>query len=365
MLTRMNKFNKNSNAAYLKAALALAKKRRGFCAPNPSVGALVIKNDEVLAEGKHWAAGEPHAERVALNKLGKKAKGASLYVTLEPCCHWGKTPPCTQIIIDSGIKHVYYSLEDPNPEVAGKGAKELIAAGIQCEQIKLPEIDSFYRSYIYWMKNHRPFITAKIALSLDGKIAGVQGESVQLTGDALQQLTHQNRRKSDALLTTINTIINDDPQINVRLEEDIIAKPIYILDSHLRLPLNARVFETSSRLTVFHEKNANEKQKQQLTAKNVRCVEIEKNKDGLRLQEMINVIGNDGVHDLWVETGARCFQSLVKQKLLNRLFIYVAPKILGPEAKSAFDESLPLLDDAKTVQWKSYDQDAVCLIEYS
>lgn len=368
MLTGMKqcdkKGDKNSHVGYLRQALTLAKDRHGFCAPNPAAGALVVKEGSVLATGKHWAAGYAHAERAALEKLGERAQGATLYVTLEPCCHYGKTPPCTQIIIDAGIKRVYYSLRDPNPKVCGKGSQELIAAGIPCEQIALLDIDDFYQSYIYWTQHNRPFVTAKIAMSLDGKIAGAQGESIQITGSGLQNYTHQNRCKSDAILTTINTIIHDNPQLNIRLNNEVVKKPIYVIDSQLRLPLNAKVLMTALQLTIFHDKNADKKRKQLLKDQGVRCVEVKKDLNGLVLTDIIKIIGGDGVHDLWIEAGSCCFQSFLKQKLLNRALIYIALKILGPEAKLAFDKPLPLLDNAKTIQWQSYGQDAVCLIEY-
>lgn len=361
----MNEDMKNSHLAYMKLALALAKERRGFCAPNPAVGALVVKDGVVLAEGKHWAAGQPHAERDALNKLEGKAKGTIMYVTLEPCCHFGKTPPCTQGIIDAGIERVYYGFQDPNPTVGGKGAQELIAAGIPCEQVQLSEIDEFYQSYSYWLEHRRPFVTGKIALSFDGKIAGPKGKRVLITGKMLQRLTHEYRRNSDALLTTANTIIHDDPELNVRLDQESIAKRIYILDSQLRLPLDAKVLTTASEVIIFHEKDADEKGRQQLRNKNIRCVPIQKDKNGMRLKDVIKTIGEDGIHDLWVESGGRCFQSLVEQRLLNRALIYLAPKILGPQAKPAFNESLALLNGAKVVEWESYGEDAVCRLDYN
>jgi diaminohydroxyphosphoribosylaminopyrimidine deaminase/5-amino-6-(5-phosphoribosylamino)uracil reductase len=147
---------------YLKQALQLAEIRRGFCAPNPSVGAVVVKNNKVISTGFHFASGAPHAEVDALNKCGDEARGATIYVTLEPCCHWGKTPPCTQLLIDRGIKTVIYGLSDPNPLVAGKGHANLEAANISCEQYTVPEISAFYASYYYWHKTGLPWVTAKI-----------------------------------------------------------------------------------------------------------------------------------------------------------------------------------------------------------
>src|SRR3990167_3956342 len=208
----------------MQQALSLAQSQRGCCAPNPAVGAVIVKEGQVISTGTHLGSGHPHAEIEALKSLGDQAKGATLIVTLEPCCHFGKTPPCTDQIIKSGIGEVYFVLLDPNPVVAGKGVTALKKAGIRCELIDLPEIRAFYESYIYWINNHRPWVTAKMALSLDGKIAGPDRVSVNITGKALQQLTHQYRQKSDALLTTINTIIHDNPQLNVRLDHTLVNK---------------------------------------------------------------------------------------------------------------------------------------------
>src|SRR3990167_2136538 len=166
----------------LKQALSLAESQRGFCAPNPSVGALVVKEGELIAEGVHRGPMKPHAEVEAIHHAGNQAEGASLYVTLEPCCHWGRTPPCTDLIVKSRIKAVYYAFQDPNPKVAGQGAKQLQAAGIECHSVELPEVTDFYRSYHYWIREGRPWVTAKLAISLDGKIAGPHGEPVSLTG---------------------------------------------------------------------------------------------------------------------------------------------------------------------------------------
>ncbi len=184
---------------YIKKTLTLAEQRRGFCAPNPAVGAVVVKNEKIIGSGAHQQCGEPHAEVLALQAAGEAARGATLYVSLEPCCHWGRTPPCSELIIQSGISAVYYAYRDPNPAVAGQGAEKLRAAGIDCHYVAMPEADDFYASYYYWTEHHRPRVTAKIALSLDSKIAGVNGQPLTITGVPLQQYTHHGRQHSDAL----------------------------------------------------------------------------------------------------------------------------------------------------------------------
>lgn len=352
----------NNPKAYLKRALKLAEIRRGFCAPNPAVGAILVKDNKIISTGFHKRSGLSHAEVEAINSAGLNAKGADLYVTLEPCCHYGKTPPCTDLIIKTGIKTVYYSLPDPNPNVFNKGATRLKQAGINCFRVEVPEIKSFYESYSYWTAHKRSWITIKLALSLDGKIAGIKGKPIPLTGEALKFYTHKFRKKSDALLTTINTILQDDPQLNVRFVNEIIKKPIYILDSDLRLPSNAYVHQTAEKLVVFHKETPNKKRKQALFERNIRCVKVTRSKEGLDLNEVLSIIGSDGVHDLWVEAGGKCFQSFFHKRLIHRALIYVAPKVMGQQAISAFQ--LPFDFQEHRIQWRQIGQDVVCDIKF-
>ncbi|QTS84160.1 bifunctional diaminohydroxyphosphoribosylaminopyrimidine deaminase/5-amino-6-(5-phosphoribosylamino)uracil reductase RibD [Coxiella endosymbiont of Amblyomma nuttalli] len=352
----------NFLVTYLKKALSLAKTRRGFCAPNPAVGVVLVKEGTIIATGFHKKSGFPHAEVEAIRSAGESAKGCDLYVTLEPCCHYGKTPPCTNLIIQSGIKSVYYGFRDPNSVVSGNGAQQLEKAGIRCFFIELPEINAFYESYHYWTKYKRPWVTAKLALSLDGKIAGPKGESLILTGDELKQYTFESRKRSDATLTTINTILKDDPQLNVRLNSKEIKKTIYILDSDLRLPLTAMLHKSAERIIIFHNKRVDWKQKEVLINKNIRCIEIPRSKNGLNLNKILSIIGNDGVHDLWIEAGGHCFQSFLNKNLLNRALIYIAPKILGTHATSAF--KIPFSFSEHSIQWHQYGKDAICEVQF-
>lgn len=345
-------------------SLVLAKTRRGYCAPNPSVGAVIVNEGEIIARGCHLAAGAPHAEIDALNKVTSiDLSHATLYVTLEPCCHFGKTPPCTDAIIKSGIKRVIYGYRDPNPIVAGKGEAALRAAGIICEHVFTPEITAFYESYSHWHKTSKPFVTAKIALSLDGKIAGKESARIQITGEGLKVFTHNCRSISDAILTSAKTIIQDDPLLNVRNEDEITAKPLYILDSELNLPLDAKIFKTAKSIALFHAKNITEERKQALTHLGARCIEVESNKQGLDLNQVLSTIGQDGIHDLWIEAGGECFSAFATQKLLQRAYIYVAPKWIG-EGKTAFPQDFSLDTSACQLQWQQVGTDVLCEIHW-
>lgn len=350
---------------FINKALELAKLRRGFCSPNPSVGAVIVKDNKIISEGYHWANGYPHAEVEALNKLDDEAHGATVYVTLEPCCHKNKkTPPCTDLLIQRGIKQVFYSYQDPNPQVAGLGEKILKNANIHCEYLVDTEVTKFYQSYHYWWQTQKPFLTAKIALSLDGKIAGFNSQQVAITGEAAKYFTHQQRKLNDAILTSAKTISSDDPLLNVRLDDTVYGKPVYILDRQLSTTLTARIFTTATAVTIFHDKNINAEKLQPFHEKKIRCIPITARSNNLALSEIIEFIGKDGVHDLWVEAGGQLFTNLVSEKLLQRAFIYIAPRSLGKKAQTAFEQEFTLLDEKSHCHWFGLGQDAVCQIEF-
>ena len=347
---------------YLLHAMNLAETYRGFCAPNPCVGALIVdKAGSILAEGVHRGVGLPHAEVDALEKLPEgTSKGAVMYVTLEPCSHYGRTPPCSDAIIRSGIKNVVYAYRDPNPLVCGKGVAQLHAAGIKCEYFPLKEIDCFYESYCYWRETKKPLVTAKIAMTLDGKTAGKDGLPIRITGDEINTVTHQQRKKHDAILTTVKTILIDDPRLDARYNGLSSPKPLYVLDQRLEFPLHAKVFSTAKSITVFYAGKIKKSSYASLIALGVRCIQVDKNNDDLNLEQIIRFIGQDGMHTLWVETGGKCFSAFVKNSLLKRAFIYLAPRWLGEEGLSAFPVGFGPDLSFKKIHWEQIGQDVCC-----
>jgi len=345
---------------YLQHALSLAKIRLGFCAPNPSVGAVIVKNEKIIASGYHLQAGAPHAEIAALQALKESANGATLYVTLEPCCHFGKTPPCTDALIKADVSRVVYGYRDPNPIVSGNGEVALTKAGIACEYVASPEITRFYEGYHYWQRTKKPFITAKIAISLDGKIARANGEPIAITGAELKKFTHECRKQSDAILTTVQTIIHDDPQLNVRYQNETMAKSIYILDRELRIAPTATIFKSAKTITLFH---SNKITNTHFSDLGIRCVGIEEDNNGLNLSQIIQIIGEDGIHHLWVEAGGKCFTSFLRQKLLQRALIYIAPRWIG-EGKPMITDNKDISFIDKAIQWKQMGNDVYCSIEF-
>ena len=354
---------KEEDSHYLLKALELAKIRKGFCAPNPSVGAVIIKDKEIIGRGWHETCGADHAEVMAFKSLSEEARGATLYVTLMPCCHEGRTPPCTDKIIAQKIKRVVFGFKDPNPKVASKSQQILQQANIEVVFLPLPNIDRFYQSYAFWWQHQRPFVTAKLAMSLNGKITGKEGVPVKITGKEAEMFTHKMRQQSDAILTTVKTILNDDPSLNVRLNNETIAKPVYVLDSQLELSFTAKLFTTAKNITLFYANGENEKIKA-LEEKQVRCIKVNEVNNNLNLTEVLNLIGQDGMQDVWVEAGGRVFAALHKADLVQRSYIYVAPCCLDEEGYSAFMGDMHWLNQAKAVKWWPLGKDGCCELEW-
>ena len=339
---------KNTEKTHLKQALDQARIQQGFCAPNPSVGAVVVKAGEILAKGYHRGPGTLHAEPAALNQLNDETiKGSTVYVTLEPCGTFGRTPPCTDLLIRKGVHKVVFGHYDPNPAVAGKGIVALAAAGILCEHLPLAEIEDFYRAYTYWHQKKLPWVTTKLAMSLDGKIALTNTAPTQISSDRLQRYTHQKRKEADALLSTAKTIMADNSQLNARLEGEVYAKPLYLLDRRLSIPLTAKIFSTAKTLTIFYQEGAAPQDKlAALTGRGVCCVASD-----LQWPTILPYIAAKGSHTLWVEAGSRCFESLTQSGYLCEAIFYITPKILGPEAYPAFLQGA-CLEDFRKVKWK-------------
>lgn len=349
---------------YLLQALDLARPRLGFCAPNPAVGAIIVKNQQVIGSGSHFACGEPHAEVKALEQAGSAAAGATIYITLEPCCHQGRTPPCTTALLEYGISEVVYAFQDPNPQMAGKGAALLQQQGVSVQHVTVPEIDEFYQAYSHWTLTKLPSLTAKIALSLDGKIAGVNSEPLAITDQSANEFTHQQRLHSDCLLTTSKTILNDDPSMNARITAEIISKPIFILDRNLTTPLDAKIFTTTSQQYFFHQADVAPETKQALENLGATCIEVPVENAKLSLPHVIQAIGEFGMHKVWIEVGGTCLQQLIQANLLKKLYIYIAAKTYGNSFTAAFDQQLDLAQTAKDISWSNLGNDGLCEVNY-
>jgi diaminohydroxyphosphoribosylaminopyrimidine deaminase/5-amino-6-(5-phosphoribosylamino)uracil reductase len=358
---------------YLLTALEQALLGRGACAPNPSVGAVAVRNNTIIAQAWHRGAGTLHAEPLVLHAFPAKTPEVTLYVTLEPCNHHGRTPPCVDAIIRHGISRVVYAHQDPNPVVlSGDTPERLRQHGIEVLQITVPEIERFYQSYDYWTATNKPWVTAKIAQSFDGKIAGVGQVRMALSNDACAAFTHQQRLATDVILTTSKTISVDNPWLTARVNDTITAKPIAILDTQLGLSHDLNVFKTAKHCHIYHNvllgnhaEVLGKKSHNSLDLEASTCSYhgIKRLAHGLDLHAVMSHLGSLGYHDVWVEAGGELFSALHREKLVNRTYVYLVPQTLGPNATPAY-----LCDDVllhpRSVHWHPKDDNLIAELEW-
>ena len=314
---------------YMKRALELAKKGAGHTSPNPMVGCVVVKDGRIVTEGYHERYGEFHAERNALTRCEEDLTGAEMYVTLEPCCHQGNTPPCTDIIIERSIGKVYVGSMDPNPKVAGKGVKILQEHGIEVETGVLEkECLALNEIFFYYITTGIPYVAMKYAMTLDGKIASCTGDSKWVTGETARHHVHELRKQYSAILAGIGTVLADDPMLNCRIEEGV--DPVRVVcDSSLRIPLSSQLVKTAGDIPVIvaYAKENPEKEKALLQA----GVElISAGRDGrVDLAVLMRKLGKRKIDSVLVEGGGAIHGSLLKSGLVQKIYCYLAPKLIG------------------------------------
>ncbi len=347
---------------FLLAALKQAKLGQGFCAPNPSVGAVAVQNGSIIAQAYHQGAGSPHAEQLLLAQFTPKTPGVSIYITLEPCNHWGRTPPCVNAIIEHGVEEVFFSFQDPNPLVAKNNSSALLRAhGVKVTHLPMPEIEQFYQSYAYWSLTHKPRVTVKMAQSLDGKI-GYQGDKPFILSNAqCSELTHQLRAASDVILTSSRTIQQDNPRLNVRLKKNEQAKPVAIIDRNLVLKGNELVFSTASHCHLFHSQDVSLDNRVNSPGRTYHAMPVVDDK--MDLKAVIAHLGALGFHDVWVEAGGAIFSVLHKEKLVHRTYLYLVPIYLGEKAISAY-QYMDLFDCRHKVSWHEMGDNMVACIDW-
>ena len=318
---------------YMKHALALARQAVGTTSPNPAVGAVVVKDGTVLGDGFTLPPGQGHAEIVALERAGEDARAASLYVTLEPCCTYGRTPPCTQAIIAAGVAEVHVATVDPNPKVNGKGLADLKVAGIKVHLGALEhETTELYEAFAKHINTGTPFVTAKFAMSLDGKIATHTGDSMWITGAAARAHVHTMRRACDAIMVGVNTVLRDDPQLTARDAEGrpLPRQPLrVVLDGSARTPTDARLLkEPGCTLIVVTE--ADENRIASLRAAGAEVVKMPAAVDGtVDLHALLKALGARGVVSLMVEGGGTLLGSFFDRGLVDKVVAFIAPTIIG------------------------------------
>ena len=326
---------------YMSRALQLAERGLYTTDPNPRVGCVLVKDGAVVGEGWHVRAGEPHAEINALRAAAERARGATAYVTLEPCCHHGRTPPCTDALIAAGVTEVVAAMVDPNPRVAGQGLAQLAAAGIAVRQDLLStQAEALNPGFVMRMRQGRPFVRAKLAMSLDGRTAMASGESQWITGDAARADVQHWRARSAAILTGINTVLADDPSLNVRRADVSGAAPRpplrVILDTRLALPPSARLLGLPGRTVVCTAVDDVTKY-QPLQQAGATVIHLPSADDGrLDLSAVMALLAREQINEVLLEAGATLNGAMLQAGLIDELVIYMAPHLMGDAARGLF-----------------------------
>lgn len=316
---------------FMKKALAAASSVIGKTSPDPAVGAVVVKNGKLISTGFHDRFKTPHAETYALKKAGKKARGATLYINLEPCCHYGNTPPCTDNIIRSGIKKVVAAMQDPNPLVNGKGFRKLEKAGIEVvtgvlekEALKMNE------AFAKHISTGKPFVTLKTAMSLDGKTTTSAGESKWITGTVSRKYAHRLRALNDAVVAGINTVIKDDPLLTVRLARAEKQPLRIIVDSRASIPLDSKVVRDKTAFTLIAvTKAANKKKVLALKKAGCKVIETAAKEGRVDLKRLFSKLGKMRIASILIEGGSEIAGSAVEQGLIDKAIFFISPKIIG------------------------------------
>jgi diaminohydroxyphosphoribosylaminopyrimidine deaminase / 5-amino-6-(5-phosphoribosylamino)uracil reductase len=318
-----------NHSDYMKLALDLAKGTIGQTSPNPVVGAVLVNDNRIVGMGAHLKAGEPHAEVHAIHMAGEKAAGGILYVTLEPCSHYGKTPPCSDLVIKTGIKKVFIATTDPNPRVAGTGIDRMKKAGIEVEVGLLQsEARELNKVFFYNILTGLPFVTLKTAVSLDGKTATVTGESKWITGEEARMDVHHWRHKHDAILVGINTVLKDNPSLTTRLPAGGKNPIRIILDTHLRTPQDANVISDQQAPTwIITGSSILPEQEEPFKSAGIEIIKMPSPK--IDIKQLLKVLGERGIISLFVEGGAEVHGSFLKEHAFQQVITYIAPTLIG------------------------------------
>lgn len=339
----------NLNEYFMKKAIELAKKGVGKVNPNPLVGAIIVKNGLVIGEGYHKKYGEAHAEVNAFKSLKEDPSGATMYVTLEPCSHYGKTPPCVDMIIKNKINKVIIGMIDPNPLVAGDGIKKLIAAGIEVKAGVLEEeCKKLNEIFIKYITTKKPYVILKAAMSMDGKIATKTGESKWISCEESRLQVHELRNKISGIMVGINTVITDNPELTCRIQNG--NNPVRIIvDSSLKVPLDSKVLKNKDGKTIIATtKKADLKKIQTLLEANIKVLIIKEKNGHVDLNDLMIKLGKLNIDSILLEGGAILNYCALEEKIVDKVMMYIAPKIIGgKKSKTPIDgNGIDRLNDA-------------------
>lgn len=318
---------------YMKEAIEEAKKGEGFVNPNPMVGAVIVKDGRMIGKGYHKKYGELHAERNAIANLTESAENATIYVTLEPCCHYGKTPPCTEAIIENKISRVVIGSKDPNPLVAGKGAQILRQHGISVtENVLKNECDSLNQVFFYYIQNKLPYVIMKYAMTADGKTACYTGESKWISGEASRAFVQKLRHQYTGIMVGVDTVIKDNPMLTCRMEGG--KNPVRIIcDSSLRTPKNSNIVKTAKDIrTILATTCTDKKRQQEYLAYGCEIVAVKEKNQHVDLKELMIHLGEMQIDSILLEGGGTLNWSALKEGIVNKVLLFLAPKIFGGAA---------------------------------
>jgi diaminohydroxyphosphoribosylaminopyrimidine deaminase / 5-amino-6-(5-phosphoribosylamino)uracil reductase len=327
-------FTRDREAAsqWMDRALALAKRGLALAHPNPLVGAVIVKHGKVVGEGFHTYDGMKHAERIALERAGAKARGATLYLNLEPCCHFGRTGPCTDAIVAAGIARVVAAMKDPNRLVAGHGFRQLKRAGIKVAVgTREAEARRLNEDFASWIQSRRPFVTLKSATTLDGRIAELPGAPSAITGPAALAAVQKLRHASDAVLTGIGTVLADDPSLTDRTGLPRRRRLLrVVMDSRLRIPLKSRLVRSARKdLLVFTSHNANSAKARALAKKGAEVVQVGSRRGRPNLGEVIRELGRREILSVLIEAGPHVNGAALEAGIVDKMILFYAPKFIG------------------------------------
>ncbi|MBA4250470.1 MAG: bifunctional diaminohydroxyphosphoribosylaminopyrimidine deaminase/5-amino-6-(5-phosphoribosylamino)uracil reductase RibD [Chlorobiaceae bacterium] len=345
--------------SYIKLTLEIAKKGLGKVSPNPLVGCVIVKNQKIIGAGFHQKYGEAHAEINAIKNATESIKDATLYVNLEPCAHFGKTPPCVDELINQKIKKVVIGTLDSNPLVAGKGVEKLLSNGIEVKvgvlEDECKELNKFFFNFI---EKKIPYVTLKAAQTIDSKIADTFGESKWISSKESRKFVHEMRSKYDAVLVGANTVLKDDPKLDVRLIEGRNPKRL-ILDARLRIKLTSSILNSEKNVTIITSKNAMLKRKkiEQLKKLGVNLFFIKNiNEHEIDIKSMLKTLAKNNVTSLLVEGGGKVFSSFLNAKLFNEIRLFLAPKILGNGINTFGDLGNNKIEDALKLRINKFEK---------
>lgn len=322
-----------TDTEYMQRAVELAKKGIGFVNPNPLVGAVIVKNGRIIGEGWHERYGQPHAERNALKNCSESPENADIYVTLEPCCHHGKNPPCTEALIQAGIQKVYTGSDDPNPLVAGKGIQQLRDAGIEViTGVCKSECDQLNRIFFHYITTKTPYCMMKIAMTADGKTATRTGESQWITGESSRYHVHEIRKQFSAIMCGIGTVIADDPSLTCRIENP--SHPIRIIcDTNLNIPEKCNILRTAKEIpTIIATSSYDDSKMQKIQDSGAQVLQIPAYEGHINLKLLMQKLGEQGIDSVLLEGGANLHESALRAGIVQHIQIYIAPKIFGGDS---------------------------------